>query len=331
MCAAVVVGKKRGRIGRSPACPWGSLAVKVAGTGNSSCMSLLVMLPYNSVERCESQARADSMPQDGKSILRDAVLNYAPEVFELISGFSRPVSGRFHQRWSLLRAAFRVAMLRLRMLRRIAIFSALKDNRSVKWFSEAEVWALEAVHRAYVHRVLSETSHKARPTSKCYNECHNPELDHSSIISLSSSVLPGCHSHAARPPPHPLTKDGKTLLHVVAVKDKHADFFKRLLEWDQERPGHRSLAHLPNSRTGATPFTTAAANSPACYDAMKQALCFDGRYLLDDGPPAHQSATCVVFFATDLGNGTTNAGSDRETGQPMRVAVKLMKVETQFN
>lgn len=128
-------------------------------------------------------------------------------------------------------------------------------------------------------------------------------------------------------------KGEPTPLHLAAERKQFADYFRRLLTWDQERPDRRALAYLP-TRHGATPFSIAAARCPECYNAMKEVLCFGGRYWLEDGPPSHQSATCVVFFAKDLGaEGAAEDGDgiDAETGQTMLVALKIMKDKKQLN
>jgi hypothetical protein len=51
-----------------------------------------------------------------------------------------------------------------------------------------------------------------------------------------------------------------------------------------------------------------------------QALLFMGRFEIVPGPPEHRSASSIVFFARDLGEG----GGVRSHGHGLSVAVKLM-------
>ena len=57
----------------------------------------------------------------------------------------------------------------------------------------------------------------------------------------------------------------------------------------------RSRADLLD-REGRTPLSIAVKE---CKEAIRRALYFDGRYELDSGRPAHESATCLVVFATE--------------------------------
>eukprot|EP00873_Tetraselmis_striata_P026879 jgi/Tetstr1/447143/TSEL_034580.t1 len=55
--------------------------------------------------------------------------------------------------------------------------------------------------------------------------------------------------------------------------------------------------------------------------AVREAVCFLGRFLLLEGVPAHRSATCTVVFATD---------TQARAGKPEGVALKLMQTEENF-
>ena len=57
---------------------------------------------------------------------------------------------------------------------------------------------------------------------------------------------------------------------------------------------------------------------------MQSVLLWHGRYRITEPRPDHISATCFVFKAVD------EHTIDKETGQPMKVALKLMRLKEQF-
>lgn len=78
-------------------------------------------------------------------------------------------------------------------------------------------------------------------------------------------------------------------MHTLAKKATMAGLIGRLVQAD------RSLADLTDTN-GRTPLSIAVKE---CKAAIQRALYFDGRYELDSGRPAHESATCLVVFATE--------------------------------
>ena len=59
-------------------------------------------------------------------------------------------------------------------------------------------------------------------------------------------------------------------------------------------------------------------------EVLQSVWLWHGRYRITESRPEHVSATCLVFKALD------NRVVDIETGEPTRVALKLMRVKTQF-
>ena len=57
---------------------------------------------------------------------------------------------------------------------------------------------------------------------------------------------------------------------------------------------------------------------------MQSVLLWHGRYRITESRPDHMSATCFVFKAVD------EHTIDKETGQPIKVALKLMRLKDQF-
>ena len=57
---------------------------------------------------------------------------------------------------------------------------------------------------------------------------------------------------------------------------------------------------------------------------MQSVLLWHGRYRITESRPEHISATCFVFKAVD------EHTIDKETGQPIKVALKLMRLKAQF-
>ena len=57
---------------------------------------------------------------------------------------------------------------------------------------------------------------------------------------------------------------------------------------------------------------------------MQSVLLWHGRYRITEPRPDHQSATCLVFKAVD------EHTIDKETSQPIKVALKLMRLKDQF-
>ena len=57
---------------------------------------------------------------------------------------------------------------------------------------------------------------------------------------------------------------------------------------------------------------------------LQSVRLWHGRYRITESRPEHTSATCYVFKGVD------DLAIDTETGEPTRVALKLMRVKAQF-
>ena len=100
-----------------------------------------------------------------------------------------------------------------------------------------------------------------------------------------------------------------------------------------------AVASRPELAYVETPSNVPALEA-ACLEvrrAIETALCFLGRYRLDEGGPAHRSATCVVVFAEDVSQSAAPPGGDGTEGEAgssssgsTRVALKLMGDLDQF-
>ena len=109
---------------------------------------------------------------------------------------------------------------------------------------------------------------------------------------------------------------------VVQVADtSDVDFFPKLLAMVEALvSSHPTLAAAKDADGRAA---VDVASKPMKL-IMQSVLLWHGRYRITESRPEHISATCFVFKAVD------EHTIDKETGQPIKVALKLMRLKDQF-
>ena len=109
---------------------------------------------------------------------------------------------------------------------------------------------------------------------------------------------------------------------IVQVADiTDVDHFPRLLAMVEALvSSHPTLAAAKDADGRAA---VDVASKPMKF-IMQSLLLWHGRYRITEPRPEHISATCFVFKAVD------EHTIDKETGQPIKVALKLMRLKDQF-
>ena len=108
---------------------------------------------------------------------------------------------------------------------------------------------------------------------------------------------------------------------IVQVADTDVDLFAKLLAKVEALVSRHPTLAAAKDADGRAAVDVA---SKPMKLIMQSVLLWHGRYRITESRPEHISATCFVFKAVD------EHTLDKETGQPIKVALKLMRLKDQF-